>query len=156
MGARHPQQTQAPRCPPRQPAPSRDASARALSRREQLLLGAAALLAAGAPPRPAAAALMQFPSAALHNRYFLLRAGQSEAEADGYTLTNPVWKTSMRCGLSRLGKQQVGERARSRRRRARHRAATAPPRCPGGHSWSRLPAAGGAAHGAAAGEPGWG
>lgn len=36
-----------------------------------------------------------------------VRAGESEAEADGYILTNPVSKTSMTSGLSREGKRQV-------------------------------------------------
>ena len=36
-----------------------------------------------------------------------VRAGESEAEAGGWVLTNPVAKTSMDSGLSALGKRQV-------------------------------------------------
>jgi hypothetical protein len=36
-----------------------------------------------------------------------VRAGESEAEAQGYILTNPVAKTSTTCGLSREGKRQA-------------------------------------------------
>ncbi|EFN55931.1 hypothetical protein CHLNCDRAFT_12207, partial [Chlorella variabilis] len=43
----------------------------------------------------------------LNNTYYLVRAGQSVAESEGYILTNPVSKTSLTCGLSREGKQQV-------------------------------------------------
>jgi len=55
---------------------------------------AAALAAVGGPatPLPAAASgLLQFPVNPndLHNTYYLVRAGQSEAEAAGYVLTNP-------------------------------------------------------------------
>lgn len=58
-------------------------------------------------PGDAKAALIQFPTARFKNRYFLVRAGESEAEADGYVLTNPVAKTAMNSGLSQLGKRQV-------------------------------------------------
>lgn len=63
-----------------------------------------------AAPQPAAASgLLQFPvePQELKNTYYLVRAGESEAEAEGYVLTNPVAKTSMLSGLSRNGKRQV-------------------------------------------------
>lgn len=50
---------------------------------------------------------MQFPTSRMKNRYILVRAGESTAEAAGYVLTNPVAKTSMDSGLSQLGKRQV-------------------------------------------------
>lgn len=59
------------------------------------------------PALPAEASLVQFPSNYLKNRYLLVRAGESYTEAANETVTNPVWKTSQRCGLSALGRQQV-------------------------------------------------
>lgn len=58
---------------------------------------------------PAASGLLQFPLTAdeLHNTYYLVRAGESQAESEGYILTNPVAKTSMTAGLSKQGKRQV-------------------------------------------------
>ncbi|CAL8462586.1 g2119 [Coccomyxa elongata] len=58
-------------------------------------------------PRTAQAALVQFPATSLHNKYFLVRAGEGESEAENYVLTNPVAKTSMSAGLSQRGKAQV-------------------------------------------------
>lgn len=49
-------------------------------------------------------------------QYFLVRAGQSEAEAEGFIFTNPGFKTSTIAGLSSEGKRQVtaaGVRARA-------------------------------------------
>lgn len=37
-----------------------------------------------------------------------IRAGESEAESQDYTLTNTVYKTNMSSGLSKQGKRQVG------------------------------------------------
>ncbi|EFJ52835.1 hypothetical protein VOLCADRAFT_45644, partial [Volvox carteri f. nagariensis] len=48
-----------------------------------------------------------FPANQLNNRYFLVRAGESYNESADDPLTNPVWKTSEKHGLSELGKQQV-------------------------------------------------
>lgn len=59
-------------------------------------------------PGQADAALVQFPTSRMKNKYILVRAGESQAEAAGYVLTNPVAKTSMDSGLSQLGKRQVG------------------------------------------------
>lgn len=50
-----------------------------------------------------------------------MRAGESYSESFGEPLTNPVWKTSERHGLSPLGKEQVtnvrGLEAASRQQR---------------------------------------
>lgn len=59
-----------------------------------------------APPA-AEASLQQLPASRLQNSYFLVRAGESEAESAGVILTNPVAKTSMTSGLSSTGKRQV-------------------------------------------------
>ncbi|GIL85701.1 hypothetical protein Vretimale_13189 [Volvox reticuliferus] len=78
------------------------------SRRFVLLEGtfaAVAWLLAGS--RPCHAALVRFPADQLNNRYFLVRAGESYNESVDEPLTNPVWKTSEKHGLSELGKQQV-------------------------------------------------
>lgn len=62
-----------------------------LPRRQLLGLASCAAAAAVLPARPAAASgLLQLPINQLSNEYFLVRAGQSEAEAAGYALTNPV------------------------------------------------------------------
>ncbi|GLC40928.1 hypothetical protein PLESTF_001057200 [Pleodorina starrii] len=78
------------------------------TRRSVLFRGACA---AGAwlagPPRPSHAALVRFPANQLNNRYYLVRAGESYNEAVGDPLTNPVWKTSEKHGLSERGKKQV-------------------------------------------------
>eukprot|EP00208_Stichococcus_sp_RCC1054_P005712 CAMPEP_0206140148 /NCGR_PEP_ID=MMETSP1473-20131121/8600_1 /ASSEMBLY_ACC=CAM_ASM_001109 /TAXON_ID=1461547 /ORGANISM="Stichococcus sp, Strain RCC1054" /LENGTH=322 /DNA_ID=CAMNT_0053534205 /DNA_START=173 /DNA_END=1141 /DNA_ORIENTATION=- len=58
-------------------------------------------------PQEAQASLVQFPADALRNNYYLVRAGESQAEAAGYVLSNPVAKTSMDSGLTELGKRQV-------------------------------------------------
>lgn len=55
----------------------------------------------------AQASLLQYPVQTLNNRYYLIRAGQSEAESFGYVLTNPVSKTSMSSGLSSTGKHDI-------------------------------------------------
>ncbi|GBF88682.1 phosphoglycerate bisphosphoglycerate mutase family protein [Raphidocelis subcapitata] len=67
------------------------------TRRAALLMPAAAAAAAaavlGAPlatPPPARAGLVQFPSNEFHNRYILVRAGESNAEARDLAFTNPV------------------------------------------------------------------
>ena len=58
-------------------------------------------------PGPATAALVMVPATELQNTYYLLRAGESESEAEGLIDTNPVNKTSMSNGLSENGKRQV-------------------------------------------------
>lgn len=79
-----------------------------LTRRQQLLsVAALAGAALAAPPGAWASGILQLPVQQLNNTYYLVRAGQSVAESEGYILTNPVSKTSLTCGLSREGKQQV-------------------------------------------------
>ncbi|XP_059656365.1 uncharacterized protein LOC132303217 isoform X2 [Cornus florida] len=51
--------------------------------------------------------LFQMPPVRLTNRYFLVRAGESEFESLGIINTNPVAKTSMDNGLSGKGKKQT-------------------------------------------------
>lgn len=51
--------------------------------------------------------LFQMPPPRLTNRYFLVRAGESEFESLGVINTNPVAKTSMDSGLSEKGKKQT-------------------------------------------------
>jgi broad specificity phosphatase PhoE len=67
---------------------------------------ATALLPLSAPP-PAQASLLRFPADSLQNRYILVRAGESESEAENRVLTNPVAKTSMSNALSKNGRRQV-------------------------------------------------
>ncbi|KAG2678934.1 hypothetical protein I3760_11G026900 [Carya illinoinensis] len=51
--------------------------------------------------------LFQMPPFRLSNRYFLVRAGESEFESLGIINTNPVAKTSVDSGLSEKGKKQT-------------------------------------------------
>ncbi|EXB87873.1 hypothetical protein L484_015003 [Morus notabilis] len=51
--------------------------------------------------------LFQMPPVRLTNRYFLVRAGESEFESLGIINTNPVAKTSVDSGLSERGKKQT-------------------------------------------------
>ncbi|XP_068309287.1 uncharacterized protein [Pyrus communis] len=51
--------------------------------------------------------LFQMPPVRLTNRYFLVRAGESEYESIGVINTNPVAKTSVDNGLSEKGKKQA-------------------------------------------------
>ncbi|KAK7389056.1 hypothetical protein VNO78_23888 [Psophocarpus tetragonolobus] len=53
-----------------------------------------------------ASGLFLMPPPRLVNRYFLVRAGESEFESMGVINTNPVEKTSMDSGLSERGKKQ--------------------------------------------------
>jgi hypothetical protein len=76
------------------------------SRTQQLITASAALLPSGClPASPASAAVMQFPADELRNRYFLIRAGQSEAESQGYTLKTPCGRRP--CDAASAGKVQV-------------------------------------------------
>eukprot|EP01018_Ginkgo_biloba_P022565 Gb_08240 [translate_table: standard] len=54
-----------------------------------------------------AAGLFQMPPVNLNNRYYLVRAGESEFEKKGIINTNPVAKTSMDSGLSDEGMKQT-------------------------------------------------
>ncbi|KAI7985958.1 hypothetical protein LOK49_LG14G00912 [Camellia lanceoleosa] len=58
-------------------------------------------------PSAEARGLFQMPPPRLSNRYFLVRAGESEFESLGIINTNPVAKTSMDSGLSEKGKKQT-------------------------------------------------
>ncbi|KAH7550443.1 hypothetical protein JRO89_XS13G0192300 [Xanthoceras sorbifolium] len=51
--------------------------------------------------------LFQMPPVRLTNRYYLVRAGESEFETLGIINTNPVAKTSVDSGLSEIGKKQT-------------------------------------------------
>ncbi|XP_026438114.1 uncharacterized protein LOC113336685 isoform X2 [Papaver somniferum] len=57
------------------------------------------------------ASLFQMPPYRLINRYFLVRAGESEFESLGVINTNPVAKTSMDSGLSIEGRRQMARAA---------------------------------------------
>ncbi|XP_057725528.1 uncharacterized protein LOC130941138 isoform X2 [Arachis stenosperma] len=58
-------------------------------------------------PPATARGLFQMPPPRLTNRYFLVRAGESEFESMGVINTNPVAKTSVDSGLSERGKKQA-------------------------------------------------
>ncbi|CAH1428448.1 unnamed protein product [Lactuca virosa] len=58
-------------------------------------------------PSADARGLFQMPPVRLSNRYFLVRAGESEFESLGIINTNPVGKTSVDNGLSKIGKKQA-------------------------------------------------
>ncbi|XP_042496387.1 uncharacterized protein LOC122075427 [Macadamia integrifolia] len=59
------------------------------------------------PPVANARGLFQMPPVRLNNRYYLVRAGESEFESFGIINTNPVAKTSVDSGLSEVGKKQM-------------------------------------------------
>ncbi|XP_077220504.1 phosphoglycerate mutase family protein [Tasmannia lanceolata] len=63
------------------------------------------------PPISKARGLFQMPPPRLNNRYFLVRAGESEFESFGIINTNPVAKTSIDSGLSDEGKKQTARAA---------------------------------------------
>ncbi|KAG8378927.1 hypothetical protein BUALT_Bualt07G0035500 [Buddleja alternifolia] len=58
-------------------------------------------------PVSEARGLFQMPPFRLSNRYYLVRAGESEYESLGIINTNPVAKTSVDNGLSERGKKQT-------------------------------------------------
>ncbi|KAL2515739.1 Phosphoglycerate mutase family protein [Forsythia ovata] len=58
-------------------------------------------------PISEARGLFQMPPVRLTNRYYLVRAGESEYESLGIINTNPVAKTSVDNGLSERGKKQA-------------------------------------------------
>ncbi|KAM7479915.1 hypothetical protein LguiA_028128 [Lonicera macranthoides] len=62
---------------------------------------------ASLPPVAESRGLFQMPPVRLINRYFFVRAGESEFESIGLINTNPVAKTSMDSGLSEKGKKQT-------------------------------------------------
>uniref|UniRef100_A0A1D1YVD4 Phosphoserine phosphatase 1 n=1 Tax=Anthurium amnicola TaxID=1678845 RepID=A0A1D1YVD4_9ARAE len=82
-------------------------------RRRILLVYLASPLVLPAVPLPARArGLFRMPPVRLANRYFLVRAGESEYEREGVVNTNPVAKTSVDSGLSEQGKRQAVRSAR--------------------------------------------
>ncbi|KAF0923487.1 hypothetical protein E2562_006375 [Oryza meyeriana var. granulata] len=81
-----------------------------LSRRELLLLSASLQLPL-APAAASARGLFRMPPPRLANRYFLVRAGESVYEGQGFLRTNPVAKTSVDSGLSPAGLRQAARAA---------------------------------------------
>jgi len=82
--------------------------------RRSLLLGASALSVAGAASLalpPPSRAFIDLPSR-LHNRYFLVRHGESSLDTRGIFLSNPSFKYDTTYGLTRLGAKQMHEAAR--------------------------------------------
>jgi len=73
----------------------------------RLALGAALAGTLHNKPGDALAGLVQFPPEELNNTYYLVRAGESQAEGVGVLYTNPVGKTATTSGLSETGYQQV-------------------------------------------------
>ncbi|PKI56955.1 uncharacterized protein LOC116212882 [Punica granatum] len=73
-----------------------------------LTVSGAPFVVSNDPNLPAhARGLFQMPAVRLTNRYFLVRAGESEFESLGIINTNPVTKTSVDSGLSEKGKKQT-------------------------------------------------
>ena len=76
-----------------------------------MLAGAAALTALPvAVPKPARA-FIDLPSR-LHNRYFLVRHGESTLDVRGMFLSNPSYKYDTTYGLTKRGINQMHEAAR--------------------------------------------
>ncbi|KAK3440041.1 hypothetical protein EUGRSUZ_B00368 [Eucalyptus grandis] len=104
-----------PPSPPLPPRKDESFHLRPASRRQllaALVFPVAPLLVAGEPTSPFspvadARGLFQMPPPRLTNRYFLVRAGESEYESLGIINTNPVTKTSVDSGLSEKGKKQM-------------------------------------------------
>eukprot|EP00953_Heterococcus_sp_UTEX-ZZ885_P037154 19106-Heterococcus_DN1.PRE.4 len=90
---------------------------RSLSRRDAVrsAVKAAGLsaLAIGLSPKPASAGLLLSPPTRLNNRYFLVRAGQSFADAAGQVQSHPIYKLHMSNGLTDLGRKQAERAAAS-------------------------------------------
>lgn len=93
----HPAPTRPLLAPPPQPTP------RPLAR----LAAAAASLALLASPPPADASLLSFPASRLNNTYYLVRAGESVADAAGRARSSPATKESSAAALSPAGRDQV-------------------------------------------------
>lgn len=79
-----------------------------LSRRAPAALAAAATaaLAVLAPP-PASASLLSLPATSLHNAYYLVRAGESVADAAGRARSSPATKEASAAALSPAGRDQL-------------------------------------------------
>ncbi|WCJ36060.1 Phosphoglycerate mutase family protein [Euphorbia peplus] len=99
--------TQHPRlCPPSGGVhPNPNNWLKSISRRH--LLTALSISTSLSSPVAAARGLLQMPPFRLTNRYYLVRAGESEFESLGIINTNPVAKTSVDSGLSERGKKQI-------------------------------------------------
>ena len=69
-------------------------------------------LSARPPPPPPARAFIDLPSR-LHNRYFLVRHGESTLETRGLVLSNPSFKYDTTYGLTRAGMAQMHAAART-------------------------------------------
>nr|KJB39196.1 hypothetical protein B456_007G001900 [Gossypium raimondii] len=79
-----------------------------INRRHLLLLTSLSLSSFSVSDSVATArGLLQMPPPRLTNRYFLVRAGESQYESLGIINTNPVAKTSVDSGLSDKGKKQT-------------------------------------------------
>ena len=79
--------------------------------RRGMLAGAAALTASTAVPTQPARAFIDLPSR-LHNRYFLVRHGESTLDVRGQFLSNPSYKYDTTYGLTKKGIYQMHEAAR--------------------------------------------
>ncbi|KAF2314691.1 hypothetical protein GH714_030037 [Hevea brasiliensis] len=75
--------------------------------RRHLLVLASLSISPLCSPAAGARGLFQMPPVRLTNRYYLVRAGESEFESLGIINTNPVAKTSVDSGLSEKGKKQT-------------------------------------------------
>ncbi|KAJ9163737.1 hypothetical protein P3X46_023371 [Hevea brasiliensis] len=75
--------------------------------RRHLLVLASLSISPLCSPAAGARGLFQMPPFRLTNRYYLVRAGESEFESLGIINTNPVAKTSVDSGLSEKGKKQT-------------------------------------------------
>ena len=83
------------------------------SRRAALLGGSALVPSAGAAAAPPPArAFIDLPSR-LHNRYFLVRHGESTLETRGLVLSNPSFKYDTTYGLTRTGMAQMHAAAKT-------------------------------------------
>ena len=83
------------------------------SRRAALLGGSALVASLGAASAPPPArAFIDLPSR-LHNRYFLVRHGESTLETRGLVLSNPSFKYDTTYGLTRAGMAQMHAAART-------------------------------------------
>ncbi|KAG5179958.1 hypothetical protein JKP88DRAFT_71705 [Tribonema minus] len=84
--------------------------------RREVLTGAAAVavgVSLASYPEPAEASLVMSPPLRLNNRYFLMRSGQSFADAAGQIQTHPIYKLHMSNGLTELGRRQAEKAAES-------------------------------------------
>ncbi|OMP10329.1 Histidine phosphatase superfamily, clade-1 [Corchorus olitorius] len=99
--------------PPAPPITTRQPPCQPINRRHLLLtsltiaVSSSFSLVDSSIPVASGRGLLQMPPPRLTNRYFLVRAGESEFESFGIINTNPVAKTSVDSGLSERGKKQT-------------------------------------------------